>query len=239
MKLAIYVRRSRNTSCLFQYHWKSILWQYMFVAINVSQKHLLPQISFMINVLPKTSDMFNVLHLGNCRSDRECKAIIATILPLHNLESGWDLLNQYFPIQKCWIGSWNFYLHCVRCTCLNSFYWAATLGLWKMENLKQKESDLGPWTCSCCRSENVVKMFSRYLVNICNNTSETVLCGCPDCVFPCNSGAATQKVDFSRINRKTFMRLIERPASDQSESLARQTWLQIPKLPAFNMDKHS
>ena len=120
-----------------------------------------------------------------------------------HLESGWDVLNQYFPIQKCWIGSWNFYLHRVRCTCLNSFYWAAALELWKMENLKQKESDLGPWTCSCCRSENVVKMFSRYLVNICNNTSETVLCGCPDCVFPCNSVAATQKVDFSRINRKT------------------------------------
>ena len=49
MKLAIYVRRSRNTSCLFQYHWKSILWQYMFVAINVSRKHLLPQIFLMIN----------------------------------------------------------------------------------------------------------------------------------------------------------------------------------------------
>ena len=120
-----------------------------------------------------------------------------------HLESGRDVLNQYFPIQKCWIGSWNFYLHCVRCTCLNSFYWAATLGLWKMENLKQKESDLGPWTCSCCRSENVVKMFSRYLVNICNNTSETVLCGCSDCVFPCYSVTATQKVDFLRINRKT------------------------------------
>ena len=205
MKLAIYVRRSRNTSCLFQYHWKSILWQYMFVAINVSQKHLLPQISFMINMLPKTSDMFNVLHLGNCRSDRECKAIIASILPLHNLESGWDVLNQYFPIQKCWIGSWNFYLHCVRCTCLNSFYWAATLELWKMENLKQKESDLGPWTCSCCRSENVVKMFSRYLVNICNNTSETVLCGCPDCV--------THAILVLRHKRLIFRGLIERPAS--------------------------
>ena len=233
MKLAIYVRRSRNTSCLFQYHWKSILWQYMFVAINVSQKHLLPQISFMIkvlpktsdmiNMLPKTSDMFNVLHLGNCRSDRECKAIIASILPLHNLESGWDVLNQYFPIQKCWIGSWNFYLHCVRCTCLNSFYWAATLELWKMENLKQKESDLGPWTCSCCRSENVVKMFSRYLVNICNNTSETVLCGCPDCVTHAILVLRHKRLIFTRINRNTFMRLIERPASDQSESLARQT----------------
>ena len=98
MKLAIYVRRSRNTSCLFQYHWKSILWQYMFVAINVSQKHLLPQISFMINVLPKTSDMFNVLHLGNCRSDRECKAIIATILPLHNCNASGIWLRCFKPI---------------------------------------------------------------------------------------------------------------------------------------------
>ena len=47
-------------------------------------------------------------------------------------ESGWNLLNQYFLIQqgggaKCWIGSWNFYPHCIRCTCLNSFYWAAKL----------------------------------------------------------------------------------------------------------------
>ena len=140
-----------------------------------------------------------------------------------HLESGWDVLNQYFPIQKCWIGSWNFYLHCVRCTCLNSFYWAATLGLWKMENLKQKESDLGPWTCSCCRSENVVKMFSRYLVNICNNTSETVLCGCPDCVTHAILVLRHKRLIFTRINRNTFMRLIERPASDQSESLARQT----------------
>ena len=40
-------------------------------------------------------------------------------------ESGWDLLNQYFLIQqwgaKSWIGSGNFYPHCIRCTCLNSF----------------------------------------------------------------------------------------------------------------------
>ena len=122
-----------------------------------------------------------------------------------------------------WIGSWNFYPHCIRCTCLNSFYWAATLELWKMENLKQKESDLGPWTCSCCRSENVVKMFSRYLVNICNNTSETVLCGCPDCVTHAILVLRHKRLIFTRINRNTFMRLIERPASDQSESLARQT----------------
>ena len=71
-----------------------------------------------------------------------------------------------------------------------------------------------------------VKMWlkcSRAIWSIFATLQAKVLCGYPDCVTNAILVLRHKRLIFMRINRKTFMRLIERPASDQSESLARQT----------------
>ena len=68
--------------------------------------------------------------------------------------------------EKCWIGSWNFYPHCIRCTCLNSFYWAAKLA--KSGKIETEAFGKQPWTCCRrhCSGQNVFVLIANCLTTV-------------------------------------------------------------------------